>query len=168
MVKEIPTIIPGTRYGHLTVTGQYKLFQEGNRKRNRIECLCDCGKMCYPRKSNLKEQNVCSFMCKYNTIIKHGYSCRVIHTKSKRTTTTREYNSWFSMKQRCNNPSNARYKNIGGRGIIYSPEFENFDSFIRIMGDAPTTFHRFTRIDKDSDFEPGNVHWYLATKKKKK
>ena len=73
----------------------------------------------------------------------------------------REYKSWNNMKNRCNNPKLAEYKNYGGRGITYDKDWERFENFYRDMGERPegTTLDR---IDVDKDYSKENCRW--ATK----
>lgn len=73
----------------------------------------------------------------------------------------REYHSWNSMKNRCNNPNLKEYKNYGGRGISYDKNWENFEGFFQDMGYRPegTTLDR---IDVDKDYCKENCRW--ATK----
>jgi len=74
-----------------------------------------------------------------------------------------EYYIWVSMKQRCNNPTDRKYKNYGGRGIKVCPEWQsNFARFLKDVGYRPTDQHSLERIDNDGNYEPGNVKW--ATK----
>ena len=70
----------------------------------------------------------------------------------------REYNSWSSMKQRCNNPNHAYAHRYSQRGITYSPEFETFAGFLSYMGERPENT-TLDRIDPDGNYEPGNVRW---------
>lgn len=45
----------------------------------------------------------------------------------------RFYEIWKNMKRRCNDKTNKRYKNYGGRGITYDPRWEEFLEFKRDM-----------------------------------
>ena len=70
----------------------------------------------------------------------------------------REYHSWNSMKNRCNNPNLKEYKNYGGRGISYDPRWEDFREFYKDMGKRPegTTLDR---IDVDKNYCKENCRW---------
>ena len=59
------------------------------------------------------------------TTFTHGHS-----------TNSRLYRCWQSMKARCDNPSNTKYANYGGRGITYQSSWKNFEGFLRDMGDS--------------------------------
>lgn len=74
---------------------------------------------------------------------------------------SREYHSWNSMKNRCNNSNLKEYKNYGGRGITYDSKWEDFREFYKDMGERPigTTLDR---IDVDKNYCKENCRW--ATK----
>lgn len=67
------------------------------------------------------------------------------------------------MVARCTNPTNAAYKDYGGRGIKVYPKWQ-YDqySFIRYMldnlGDRPPGFS-LDRIDNSKGYTPGNLRW---------
>ena len=73
----------------------------------------------------------------------------------------KEYNSWNSMKNRCNNPNTPEYKNYGGRGITYDVRWEDFNEFYKDMGERPENT-TLDRIDVDKNYCKENCRW--ATK----
>lgn len=91
--------------------------------------------------------------------IKHGET-----GKDKAATT--EYRSWASMKNRCLNSKDAKYKYWGGRGIKICDRWlgpDGFINFLADMGRKPSLTHSIDRYpNKDGDYEPGNCRW--ATK----
>lgn len=158
-----PTIIPDTRYGNLVTTGVYiPNYMDGNKRIfAQVECKCDCGSITYKQLNKLKKGQAksCGVECPYFLLKIHGHSIG----KKK----TKEYLAWCSMKERCDYPKHNRYQYCGGKGISYHESIYTFKGFLEVMGKAPSKYHQLTRIDKEGDFEPGNVHWYLPIRKKK-
>lgn len=70
----------------------------------------------------------------------------------------REYHSWNSMKNRCNNPNLKEYKNYGGRGITYDKKWEDFREFYKDMGERPSNT-TLDRIDVDKNYCKENCRW---------
>lgn len=164
MGRTAPTIKTGTRYGSLVLTGVYiPYYMDGKKKINpKVECICDCGNISLKQLGALKngQTKCCSAKCCYFGNITHGLSS---DENSKR---TKEYAAWIQMKHRCDSPKHISYPYIGGKGITYHESLSTIEGFWEVMGKAPSKSHRLARIDKDGDFESGNVHWYLASKKK--
>lgn len=162
--RAAPTIIPGTRYGHLVTTGVYvKSYIVDNKLiASKIECKCDCGSISYKDFKAVKDGVIkcCGYSCIYSVRIKHNLSQ---DTDKKR---LKEYNTWHNLRSKCDNSNNIYYKNYGGKGISYSKEFETIESFIEHFGYAPSKDHKFIRIDKKGNFEPGNVKWFCARRRR--
>lgn len=78
---------------------------------------------------------------------------------------------WNSLKSRCNNPKSPRYKDYGGRGIIYCKEWEQFENFKNDLYDSFVSHVEqyglkdttLDRIDVNGNYEPSNCRW--ATQK---
>lgn len=74
------------------------------------------------------------------------------------------YPIWKTMRQRCNNPNNAKYPRYGGRGITICqkwslPDGEGFLNFVRDMGEKPFSAASLDRRDNDGNYEPTNCKW---------
>jgi hypothetical protein len=70
------------------------------------------------------------------------------------------YLSWQTMKARCGNPNNPKYKYYGGRGIRVCERWLNsFKDFLEDMGVRPEgkSLDRFP--DNNGNYEPGNCRW---------
>lgn len=72
---------------------------------------------------------------------------------------------WFSIRGRCDDPTNRQYGNYGGRGIKLSEEFHNpivFIDYMRSIGDVDAAFAdrlEIDRVDNDKGYERGNLRW---------
>ena len=78
---------------------------------------------------------------------------------------SRLYNSWKHMKERCNNPSCRDYRHWGGRGITvceaWNSDFLAFKEWALANGYEEGL--TIDRVNNDGNYEPSNCRW--ATKK---
>lgn len=70
-----------------------------------------------------------------------------------------EYNIWCKMRQRCNNPSDASYKNYGGRGITFCKEWQSYENFLTDMGRRPSGSYTLERINVNGNYCKENCKW---------
>jgi hypothetical protein len=96
------------------------------------------------------------------TMTKHGHC---IEGKSSKL-----YNIWHGIKQRCENPRNRHYqKYYGGAGIHFqanwSADFATFErEILALLGPLPTQAHELDRWpDAHGSYEAGNVRWATRT-----
>jgi hypothetical protein len=68
------------------------------------------------------------------------------------------YQSWRGMKDLCRRPKHSSWHRYGGRGITVCARWANsFETFLGDMGPKPSPQHFLARIDKDGNYEPGNL-----------
>jgi ribosomal protein S25 len=72
---------------------------------------------------------------------------------------TPTYRTWYSMIERCTNPSNASFKNYGARGITVCKEWaESIENFVSDMGLRPPG-KTIDRIDSNIGYTKDNCKW---------
>lgn len=86
----------------------------------------------------------------------HGHRSRIRHGEFGGFSLT--YNSWRAMKQRCDNPKNAKYQYYGGRGVTYDPRWKTFEVFEADMG-SRIFGQTLGRYKHDLPYCEGNCFW---------
>jgi hypothetical protein len=117
--------LTGKRFGRLVVLNFDKEKRRDNYKYYWI-CKCDCGNIKSICGGSLKNglSKSCGCLqklnakkrCKYRNY-KHGFFG------------TKFYTIWAALIGRCRNIKNKDYKNYGGRGITYDPQWKEFINF---------------------------------------
>ena len=74
------------------------------------------------------------------------------------------YETWKSMRQRCNNPNHQFYPDYGGRGIQVEPAWDDFWQFVHDVTTALGVTERpegctLDRKKPHLNYGPGNVKW---------
>ena len=140
----------GQVFGRLTVLSE--AIGGSDRK---WKCQCSCGNITIVAGGNLRAGVSRSCGCLHKELLirqltKHGGSAN-----GKRTPT---YQSWRSMRKRCNNPNNPRWADYGGRGIRVCERWDDFASFLADMGEKPPGTS-IERVNNERGYEPGNCIW---------
>jgi hypothetical protein len=139
------------KFGKLLVIENKGIDKDGN---SIWLCKCDCGNEKIYRRSQLLNKQVVSCGCwRKERLKKHGY-------RSDKKHIPKEYSIWQLAKDRCYNINNKRYKDYGGRGINICDEWKNnFEKFLKDMGNCPKNKNSIDRINNNGNYEPGNCKW---------
>lgn len=143
--------LTGLRFGRLVVVVRAPTRRGTNAF---WHCVCDCGRTKDVLGISLRNGDTQSCGCLQRELMA---ARRTTHGQSKNGT-TRTYNSWASMVQRCTNPHYYQYENYGGRGISVCEEWRSFANFYRDMGDRPPG-RTLDRIDNNRGYEKSNARW---------
>lgn len=138
-MAKVNSITPGQRFGRWTAISKSPLH-----RKTFWECLCDCGTRAVRNGNDLVDGHSRSCGCGRKT---HGLSSRP------------EYNTYHTMRARCENQKHADYSNYGGRGIKVCDRWKtSFAAFMQDMGPRPTGF-TIERRDVNGHYEPNNCFW---------
>lgn len=136
--------------------GRLSPIEKASSKRSIWKFRCDCGNTQLARKSHVKSGLIVSCGCFQKESSASRFTTHGM-------TGTSEYNTWASMRDRCENHLNKRYDRYGGRGITVCERWSDFQSFFDDMGHKPSESHSIDRINNDGNYEPSNCRW--ATQK---
>ncbi|WP_303984632.1 hypothetical protein [Niallia circulans] len=144
----------GERFGRLIAVEQKLRNKKGMLL---WTCQCDCGNKTNKLAVELNNGNTRSCGCLRDELkIKNATKHNMVNT--------RIYNIWTTMKQRCYNKNNQKYKNYGGRGITVCDEWLdkangvlNFYNWSKRNGYNDK--YTLDRINVNGNYEPNNCRW---------
>ena len=148
--------LSGQSFGRWTVLERGPSLSDHRGKTHaRWLCRCECGATStvygrYLRNGKSKSCGCLKLEQLKSKLTEHGHNNRASRSPT--------YHSWVAMKTRCSNPNRDSWKNYGGRGITYCSEWEDFNVFLRDMGERPHGTS-LDRIDPDGNYEPANCRW---------
>ncbi len=147
--------LTGQKFGRLTA-----IKHAGNDKHNHAMwlCKCDCGNEIIVVGYSLRNGVTKSCGCfQRENAIKVG-KLNKIHGHCQNNKSSKTYESWHSMIQRCNNSRHKAYNNYGGRGIKICKRWLKFENFLEDMGECPLSL-TLDKIDNNGNYRKENCHW---------
>jgi hypothetical protein len=138
----------GARFG-LLVFVEYTQAVGSNRY---ARFKCDCGGVVERRASLVKRGGIKSCGC-----LPGGPGKRHGHCSDGKSTKT--YECWRAMLDRCSNSKNKSFKDYGARGISVCDRWLTFENFLADMGEAPENLSIDRYPNNDGNYEPGNCRW---------
>lgn len=146
----------GVRFGRLLVVSPAsdRIRPSGKSSRYWL-CRCDCGVEKEIAGAHLRNGATVSCGCHKNKLTSlRAIARNTTHGLSK----NRLHHVWWSMLQRCQNPSHKSWKWYGGKGITVCDSWQTFDGFISDMG-FPKDGMTLDRIDGSKGYTKENCRW---------
>ena len=142
--------LTGQRFGRLLVVCAEVSDKHG---RSMWRCRCDCGQLSVTAGVNLRLGATRSCGCLW----KEGNPGITLRQKGR---SSRLYEIWAAMKQRCSNPCHSGYSNYGGRGITVCAEWLRYRPFHAwALANGYKDSLSLDRIDGGLSYEPSNCRW---------
>lgn len=83
--------------------------------------------------------------------------------------TSRTYNSWRMMCNRCHNPNATDYQHYGARGIVVCDRWRySFQNFLDDMGERPSNLTIDRYPNNNGNYEPSNCRWATDSQQRRR
>ena len=149
--------LTGQRFGRLTVL-EPKPSKNGSAY---WLCRCDCGNTSIVKGTHLRAASILSCGCfRSECAAQRGRENPCSHL-THGNSSSRLYNIWQTMLQRCNNLHDQKYSRYGGRGISVCEEWKNsFQVFQEwALNNGYEEELSIDRINVNGNYEPSNCRW---------
>lgn len=160
--------LTGKRFGRLVVTE----FSGREDSRALWECKCDCGNITIARSKHLSRGSTKSCGCLRSEKVSQRMSKAGKYTPDERRLRAEfplEWNSYYSMVQRCHNPGHKDFKYYGARGrkvcqrwLHGEGQRGGFELFVQDMAPRMSPHLTLDRVNNSLGYHPNNCRW--ATK----
>lgn len=147
----------GLQFGDLKVIA----FDQMKKENAYWRCLCACGRETTVRGTSLRTGTTKSCGCGSRRAALNNLEKRAREAQSRGVIRRQWKDLYRNMRNRCENPSDKRFENYGGRGIKVCDEWKNsrrkFYDWVRSAGWQPGL--SIDRIDVDGDYCPENCRF---------
>ena len=145
--------LTGQVFGRLTVMDCAGVNAHGSAL---WKCKCECGTIKTIDGQHLRKGAIKSCGC-----LRKDLPATMFRTHGLRNHPL--YVVWVDMRRRCDNKTNSRYKDYGGRGITICEEWYDFKKFYDWAIAGYKKGLSLDRINNDGNYEPSNCRWATRT-----